>query len=186
MKLVKPVVLALSLALLGAPMSVLAEKGGKHGKGGGDDYYEEPVPGGPKNRQQPQQKPKHQAPPQEQPRHQPQPQPHPGPDGGRISHFGDQDQRIVRDYYGGYVQGGKCPPGLAKKGNGCMPPGQAKKWAMGRPMPHGMVYHDLPPDLIVRLPPPPPGHRYVQVAGDVLLIAIGSSMVVDAIQDILR
>jgi len=168
MKLVKPVVVALSFALLGAPLSALAEKGGKHGKGGGDDYYEEPGPGGPQNR------------------HQPPPPQHPGGEGGRISHFGDQDQRIVRDYYGGYVQGGKCPPGLAKKGNGCMPPGQAKKWVMGRPMPHGMVYHDLPPDLIVRLPPPPPGHRYVQVAGDVLLIAIGSSMVVDAIQDILR
>ena len=24
--------------------------------------------------------------------------------------------------------GGRCPPGLAKKGNGCMPPGQAKKY----------------------------------------------------------
>jgi len=24
-----------------------------------------------------------------------------------------------------------CPPGLAKKNNGCMPPGQAKKWQRG-------------------------------------------------------
>jgi len=31
----------------------------------------------------------------------------------------------------GYVIGG-CPPGLAKKHNGCMPPGQAKKLARGQ------------------------------------------------------
>ena len=44
----------------------------------------------------------------------------------------------------------------------------------------------VPQDLLLRLPPPPPQHRYVQVAGDVLLIAVGSSMVVDAIEDITR
>ena len=27
---------------------------------------------------------------------------------------------------------GGCPPGLAKKGNGCMPPGQAKKLGTGQ------------------------------------------------------
>ena len=31
----------------------------------------------------------------------------------------------------GYGHGG-CPPGLAKKNNGCMPPGQAKKLARGQ------------------------------------------------------
>ena len=30
----------------------------------------------------------------------------------------------------GYGRGG-CPPGLAKKHNGCMPPGQAKRWGRG-------------------------------------------------------
>lgn len=101
-------------------------------------------------------------------------------------HFRDQDRRLVSDYYGGQAKAGRCPPGLAKKGNGCMPPGQAKKWTRGRPLPADVVFYDLPHDLIVRLPPPPAGHRYVRVAGDVLLIAIGTSMVVDAIQDILR
>ena len=47
-------------------------------------------------------------------------------------------------------------------------------------------YYDLPRDLLKRLPPPPLRHRYVQIAGDILLIAIGTSMVVDAIEDILR
>lgn len=32
---------------------------------------------------------------------------------------------------GGYGNGG-CPPGLAKKHNGCMPPGQARKLARGQ------------------------------------------------------
>ena len=32
----------------------------------------------------------------------------------------------------------------------------------------------------------PAGHKYVRVAGDILLIAIGSSMIVDAIQDLGR
>ena len=36
----------------------------------------------------------------------------------------------------GYGVGG-CPPGLAKKQNGCMPPGQAKKLLRGQYWPHG-------------------------------------------------
>ena len=57
--------------------------------------------------------------------------------GGQSStRFGDQHRRIIAEYYGGQMQPGrKCPPGLAKKNNGCMPPGQAKKWGMGRPLP---------------------------------------------------
>ena len=100
--------------------------------------------------------------------------------------FGYDDRRIVTDYYGGAYRKGHCPPGLAKKGNGCMPPGQAKKWARGRPLPHDLVVYDLPPDLRYRLPPPPAGHRYVQLGADVLMIAIGTSMVVDAIEDMVR
>lgn len=32
----------------------------------------------------------------------------------------------------GYSGYGNCPPGLAKKHNGCMPPGQAKKYYRGQ------------------------------------------------------
>jgi Ni/Co efflux regulator RcnB len=110
-------------------------------------------------------------------------------DRGQVSvgvYFQDDSRRILGDYYGTQARAGKCPPGLAKKGNGCMPPGQARKWAKGRPLPADLRYYDLPHDLLVRLPPPPPRHRYVQIAGDVLLIAIGTSMVVDAVEDIMR
>ncbi len=99
----------------------------------------------------------------------------------------DQDtRRIIGEYYGTMARKGKCPPGLAKKNNGCLPPGQAKKWAAGQPLPSELKYSRLPPDLLKRLPPPPPEHRYVRIAGDVLLIAIGTRMVIDAVEDILR
>jgi Ni/Co efflux regulator RcnB len=54
----------------------------------------------------------------------------------------------------------------------------------GRVLPRTVIYYDVPEPLIVELPLPPSGHRYVRVAGDILLIAIGTGMVVDAIQDI--
>ena len=42
-------------------------------------------------------------------------------------YFGNNDRRIINEYYAPEFRAGHCPPGLAKKGNGCMPPGQAKK-----------------------------------------------------------
>ncbi len=99
-------------------------------------------------------------------------------------HFADEHQRIVREYYGEQFRAGRCPPGLAKKNNGCMPPGQAKKWRVGRPLPRDVIYYNVPPALVVQLGQPPAGHRYVRVAGDILMIAIGTGMVVDAIQDL--
>lgn len=100
--------------------------------------------------------------------------------------FDDDSRRVIFDYYGAQARMGHCPPGLAKKNNGCMPPGQAKKWRIGHPLPRDLRYYDLPGDILVRLPPPPPRHRYVQVAGDILMIAVGTSMVVDAVENILR
>lgn len=100
--------------------------------------------------------------------------------------FTSDDRRIVMDYYGAQVRRGKCPPGLAKKNNGCQPPGQAKKWQRGRPLPRDVVYYALPREVSVRLRVPPPNYRYVQIAGDVLLIAIGTRLVIDAIEDIGR
>lgn len=161
MKFLKTAAVAIALSVLVVPTAALAEKGGNHGKGKNKNEARH------ENRQESRNDGRH--------------------EGTHVEfRFGDQDRRVVREYYGTQVRGGNCPPGLAKKNNGCLPPGQAKKWAMGRPLPRDVVYYDLPHDLIVRLPAPPMGHRYVQVAGDVLLIAIGTSMVVDAVQDILR
>lgn len=110
-----------------------------------------------------------------------------GSDQSRVNiHFGDRERVVVREYYSERVRTGSCPPGLAKKGNGCMPPGQAKKWSVGRPLPRDVVFYDLPPAIVVELGVPPRGHRYVRVAADILLIAIGTGMVVDAIEDLGR
>jgi len=100
-------------------------------------------------------------------------------------HFGDHDRDVVRGYYHEEFKKGKgCPPGLAKKNNGCLPPGQAKKWRYGYPLPRDVVWYPVPRELVIRLPAPPVDHKYVRVASDILLIAVGSSMVVDAITDL--
>jgi Ni/Co efflux regulator RcnB len=101
-------------------------------------------------------------------------------------HFVERHRVIVREYYVEEHRRGKCPPGLAKKRNGCMPPGQAKKWQIGRPLPREVVYYEVPPAVVVELGAPPPGHRYVRVAADILLIAVGTAMVVGAIEDLGR
>jgi Ni/Co efflux regulator RcnB len=100
--------------------------------------------------------------------------------------FSEREREAVRAYYSAPAHAGHCPPGLAKKGKGCLPPGQARKWRVGQPLPPGVVYHDLPANLRLRLPPPPEGHRYVRVASDILMIAIGTAMIVDAMEDIVR
>ncbi len=106
-------------------------------------------------------------------------------DGVRVSvHFDDRRRVLIRDYYRGEFGRGNCPPGLAKKNNGCLPPGQAKKWAIGHRLPHDVVYYDLPRSLLRELGAAPEGHKYVRVAADILLIAVGTSLVVDAISDL--
>lgn len=101
-------------------------------------------------------------------------------------YFGDDQRRAAQDYYGGQKAKGFCPPGLAKKNNGCMPPGQAKKWSRGQPLPRDVIFYPVPNQVIVRIGMPPAGYKYVRVANDILLIAIGTSMVVDAIEDLMR
>jgi hypothetical protein len=99
--------------------------------------------------------------------------------------FRGSDRDVVRGYFDPEIRGGNCPPGLAKKRNGCQPPGQAKKqWTKRRPLPPAVIYEPLPAELVVRLGPPPPNHEYVRVAGDILMLAVGTHMVVDAITDL--
>lgn len=109
-----------------------------------------------------------------------------GRSGERRSHFEDRHHVMVREYYDEQFRGGRCPPGLAKKHNGCMPPGQARKWQFGRPLPRDVIFYEVPHQLVVQIGVPPSGYRYVRVAGDILMIAIGTGMVVDAIQDLGR
>jgi Ni/Co efflux regulator RcnB len=100
--------------------------------------------------------------------------------------FGDQHRQVINRYYTEQYQSGHCPPGLAKKNNGCMPPGQARKWQVGHRIPRDVIFHDLPPEIVIQLGTPPSGHRFVRVASDILLIAVGTGLIVDAIQDLNR
>jgi len=152
---------ALMLGIASAP--TLADKGGKHGHDDQGEQHGKGNKGGKKGGHD--------------------------HDGGDVNisigaYFGGSQRQVVHEYYGSEFKSGHCPPGLAKKHNGCLPPGQAKKWAKGKPLPHDLVYYPVPSVLVTRLGPPPSGYKYVRVASDILLIAVGTSMVVDAIEDL--
>lgn len=101
-------------------------------------------------------------------------------------HFGATQRTVITTYYNNEYRKGRCPPGLAKKHNGCMPPGQARQWTVGSPLPREVVYYDLPQPVRVQIGTPPAGYRYVRVDSDILLIAMGTRMVVDGIQNLGR
>ena len=100
--------------------------------------------------------------------------------------FDEARRERVHAYYAREMKRGHCPPGLKKKHNGCAPPGQARKWKVGERLPRDVVYHDVPAQVKVEIGVPPAGYRYVQVANDILMIAAGTGMVVDAINDLGR
>ena len=101
----------------------------------------------------------------------------------------DRDRVVVYRYYRTeLVSLGHCPPGLAKKGNGCLPPGQAprppKLWVVGAPLPPAVVYQPVPPPVVQQLAPVPDGYGYVRVDNDVLLMDMTNRMVADVIGDL--
>ena len=102
----------------------------------------------------------------------------------REQYFSENHRGLIRDYYIGEYRIGRCPPGLRKKANGCLPPGHGKRWVLGRRLPRDVIYYDLPPSLIREIGYPPPGYRLVRVASDILMIAVGTGLVMDAIADI--
>jgi hypothetical protein len=101
--------------------------------------------------------------------------------------FGVHDRDLVRSYFADTHGRGKCPPGLAKKNNGCLPPGQAKKrYVVGRALPSSVVVHEVPAEVSVRLGPAPRGYRYGIVDGDLVKLAVGTALVVDAIDGLVN
>ena len=101
-------------------------------------------------------------------------------------YFSDQQRESVRSYYSQqYGNGRRCPPGLAKKNNGCLPPGQVR-YTVGQPLPRTATVYLVPQPVIVQLPVAPPGYRYVRVGNDILLVSPQSQLVVDVIAGLLR
>ena len=99
-------------------------------------------------------------------------------------YFQDSQRLAAREYYEPRFRAGNCPPGLAKKNNGCLPPGQAKQWIVGQPLPRDLVRYPLPVELRRQLGRAPAGYEYVRVDNDILMLIIGTGMVVDAIENL--
>jgi hypothetical protein len=101
--------------------------------------------------------------------------------------FSVEERHAVEGYFVEKHGRGNCPPGLAKKNNGCLPPGQAKKrYSVGQPLAREVVFVEPPPDLVVRIGAPPPGYRYAVVDGDLVKLAVGTSLVIDAVQGLIH
>ena len=100
------------------------------------------------------------------------------------AYFAERQRRHVQNYYSPRLRMGHCPPGLLKKGHGCLPPGQVRPWVLGQPLPRDLRRYPLPYELRYQLGRAPAGYEYVRVAGDILLITIGAALVVDAIEDL--
>jgi hypothetical protein len=101
--------------------------------------------------------------------------------------FSTHERERVQGYFVEKHGRGKCPPGLAKKRNGCLPPGQEKKrYVVGRPLPPTIVVEEVPAELVVRIGVAPRGYRYVIVDGDLVKLAVGTALVVDAIEGLLN
>ncbi|OUS05325.1 hypothetical protein A9Q96_12130 [Rhodobacterales bacterium 52_120_T64] len=78
-----------------------------------------------------------------------------------------------------------CPPGLAAKNNGCLPPGLAKRYTVGEALPRGVQY-DLITDLAYYGLDRPNGNwLYYLVDGDVLKIADDTFTVLEAFEILL-
>ena len=85
---------------------------------------------------------------------------------------------------------GGCPPGLAKKNNGCLPPGQAKKrFAMGQRLPQGYngytPYNQIPYDLRSQYNLDPYG-RYIYDQNNLYGVDPRTSVVTQILSAILR
>lgn len=101
---------------------------------------------------------------------------------GKRPIFGDRQRAILSDFYSDAFRAGSCPIGLDKKQKSCIAPAYPMSWTVGRPLPPDLVEHEVPRMLVVQFGAPPTGHRYTRIAGDILLIALGTGMVVEAMR----
>ena len=102
------------------------------------------------------------------------------------AYFNDQQRTFAREYYSTtYKDGKRCPPGLAKKNNGCLPPGQVRNLAVGQPVPTNVTVYSVAQPVIRMLPPAPVGYRYARIGGDIVLVQQQNNIIVDIIQGLL-
>ena len=83
---------------------------------------------------------------------------------GPGAYFGERHRSAVRKYYDEHPVAGA-----------------AAQWRIGEPVPRGVPLAAVPPGVLASLPELPEGHRYVQLGGEVVLIAAQSKLVIDGI-----
>lgn len=72
-----------------------------------------------------------------------------------------------------------CPPGLAKKAVPCVPPGQARKWAIGDTVPTNVAWYEVRDWDLYGLPEPIAGSRYIRIDNDVLRVAVATGVILE-------
>jgi hypothetical protein len=80
------------------------------------------------------------------------------------AYFSSRTQAMLRNYYAAHPVSGK-----------------SAGWKIGEPVPPKAVMTGVPDDVRAALPRLPPGHQYVQLDGEVVLVALPSRMVVDGV-----
>lgn len=78
--------------------------------------------------------------------------------------FSSRDQALVRKYY-------EATPVA----------GQAPNWRIGQRVPEGAAMTGVPREVRTALTALPPGHQYIQLDGEVVLVAVQSRIVVDGV-----
>lgn len=102
--------------------------------------------------------------------------------GGNATQFIIEIEPEHREKFRSYIHSKHqkwCPPGLAKKGRHCSPPGHSKRYSVGGYVPRD--YMPIPSDLAYRVGPPPHGTFYAMVDSDVLLVSEASKKIIDAV-----
>lgn len=95
--------------------------------------------------------------------------------------FSADEGSAIRAYYTAHPDHSQLPPGLAKQGK--VPPGWAKKLAVGQRVPDDLwaIHVPLPPEILVKLPPPPPGVIHVRIHDHVVKVIQETHEVLDKI-----
>jgi Ni/Co efflux regulator RcnB len=84
-------------------------------------------------------------------------------------YFGAKAQAVVRSFYAAHPKSARAP-----------------KWRIGEPVPPRTAMTGVPDEVRAALPAVPPGHQYVQLDDEVVLVAVPSRMVVDGIPRAMR
>lgn len=99
--------------------------------------------------------------------------------------FSEEERRVIQTYAAG-KRAKDLPPGLRRKmaKGGSLPPGWQKKVAAGEVMPIE-VYKaatPLPPEIVLKLPPPPRGVIHVTIEGKVVRLLEATREIIDVFE----